>query len=163
MNIEFTKEWCLHMAGLESKVGADIGAGRPIQAAEASIPRETAEVYSMPSSNIAFGRFVQLMRRNKHLALEKLAEDARVDTKELIVIEEDPYHKPDPRTVFQLAKYFGVAVAQLMQIAGLSSSRDPRLSVEAVRFAARSESIADLNDVEREALEAFVAVLSESK
>ena len=48
-----------------------------------------------------------------------------------------------------------------MQLAGLSQPKDARLSEEAIRFAARSEPIEELNDVERAALEAFVSVLSE--
>ena len=113
--------------------------------------------------NIAFGRFVRLMRRNQHLTLEKLADDARVEITELVEIEEDSRHKPDPRTVFQLAKHFDVPMPKMMQLAGLSAPKDARLVQEAIRFAARSEPVEELNEVERAALEAFVLVLSERK
>jgi len=113
--------------------------------------------------SIAFGRFVRLMRRGKGLSLEKLAEDTDVEISELFEIEDDTRHKPELRTVYQLANYFKVPRSNLMQVAGLTLPKDNRLVQEAVRFAARSEPIAELTLEERAALEAFVAVLSEQK
>ena len=162
MKIEFTKEWCLHMARLESEFQADVEIGPVPQLVEQPMTYEKVVAY-LPDPNIAFGRFVQLMRRNRHLTLEKLAGDARVEISELVEIEEDAHHTSDPRTVFQLAKHFDVPTAKMMQLAGLSAPRDARLVQEAIRFAARSEAVEELNAVERAALEAFVLVLSERK
>lgn len=160
MKIEFTKEWCLRMAELEAQSTSDldIGAGPLVKQAA---PAAEGVAAQMPDPNFAFGRFVRLMRRHKQLSLEKLAEDARVEITELVEIEEDARHVPDPRTVYQLAQQFRVPTPKLMQLAGLSRPKDARLSEEAIRFAARSEPIEELNDVERAALEAFVSVLSE--
>ena len=103
------------------------------------------------------------MRRQRRLSLEKLAEDTDVEIAELVEIEDDARHKPTLRTVYQLATYFRVPQGKLQQIAGLTTPRDARLLDEAVRFAARSETVADLTPEESAALEAFVAVLSEQK
>ena len=163
MKIEFTKERCLRMARLESDASADMEIGAAPGAAEPTMVRaEEVSGYEL-DPNIAFGRFVRLMRRNQHLTLEKLADDARVEITELVEIEEDSRHKPDPRTVFQLAKHFDVPMPKMMQLAGLSAPKDARLVQEAIRFAARSEPVEELNEVERAALEAFVLVLSERK
>lgn len=162
MKIEFTKEWCLRMAHLESESEADMEIGPVPQLVEQPMTHEKAATY-LPDPNIAFGRFVRLMRRNRYLTLEKLADDARVEISELVEIEEDSHHTPDPRTVFQLAKHFDVPTTRMMQLAGLSAPRDARLVQEAIRFAARSEAVEELNAVERAALEAFVSVLSERK
>lgn len=160
MKIEFTKEWCLRMAALEAQSTSDldIGAG-PVT--KQAAPADEGAAAQAPDPNFAFGRFVRLMRRHRQLSLEKLAEDARVEITELVVIEEDARHVPDPRTVYQLAQQFRVPTPKLMQLAGLSQPKDARLSEEAIRFAARSEPIEELSDVERAALEAFVSVLSE--
>ena len=160
MKIEMTKEWCLRMAQIEAnaEIGAGLYALDPVFDGDA-MPME--EVNKEPS--IAFGRFVRLMRRDKGLTLEKLAEDTDVEVSELVEIEEDTRHKPEPRTVYQLANYFRVPRASLLQIAGLTAPKDDHLVQEAVRFAARSESVAVLTPEERGALEAFVAVLSEQK
>jgi HTH-type transcriptional regulator, competence development regulator len=160
MKIEFTKEWCLRMAELEAQSASDldIGAG-PLVKQAAAVSEGTAA--HAPDPNFAFGRFVRLMRRHKQLSLEKLAEDARVEITELVEIEEDARHTPDPRTVYQLAQQFSVPTPKLMQLAGLSQPKDARLVEEAIRFAARSEPIEELNEAERAALEAFVSVLSE--
>jgi transcriptional regulator with XRE-family HTH domain len=160
MKIEIPKEWSLKMAHLEGD--AEIGAGAhaidPIFDG-GSMHAETAH----DDASIAFGRFIRLMRRDRGLTVEKLAEDIDVEVSELVVLEEDARHKPEPRTVYQLANYFRVSRNNLLQVAGLTVPRDSHLAEQAVRFAARSESVAALTKEERAALEAFVAVLSEQK
>jgi hypothetical protein len=59
--------------------------------------------------------------------------------------------------------FFDLPRESLLQIAGLTKPKDERIYEEAVRFAARSETVAALTPEERAALEAFVAVLSEKK
>lgn len=160
MKIEITKEWCLRMAEIEAdaEIGVGLYALDPIFDGETMPTNDTNE-----ESSIAFGRFVRLMRRDRGLTLEKLAEDTDVEIAELIEIEDDTRHKPELRTVYQLANYFKVPRSNLLQVAGLTAPRDTRLIDEAVRFAARSESVAMLTPEERAALEVFVAVLSKEK
>ncbi|WP_316979521.1 helix-turn-helix domain-containing protein [Shumkonia mesophila] len=160
MKIEITKEWCLRMAQREAdaEIGAGLFALDPVFDGETSSVIETEE-----EPSIAFGRFVHLMRRQRGLTLEKLAEDTDVEIVELVEIEDDARHKPKLRTVYQLANYFRVPQTKLQQIAGLTVPRDSRLQEEAVRFAARSETVAALTPEENAALEAFIAVLSEQK
>jgi transcriptional regulator with XRE-family HTH domain len=159
MKIEITKDWCLRMAELEGD--AEIGAG--LFAIDPTFDGEATQVETPDETSVAFGRFVRLMRRSRGLTVEKLAEDADVEVVELVTIEENGKYKPELRTVYQLANYFGVQRANLMQVAGLTAPKDSHLVHEAVRFAARSESVAALTAEERNALEAFVAVLSEQK
>lgn len=160
MKVDMTKEWCLRMAQREadSEIGAGLIAVDPVFDGETPPVTEAVE-----ESNIAFGRFIHLMRRRRGLTLEKLAEDTDVEIAELVEIEDDSRHKPKLRTVYQLANYFHVPQAKLQQVAGLTAPRDSRLLEEAVRFAARSETVAALTPEESAALEAFVAVLSEQK
>jgi len=160
MKIEMTKEWCLRMAEIEAnaEIGAGLYALDPVFDSETMLANEINE-----EPSIAFSRFVRLMRRDRGLTLEKLAEDTNVEISELVEIEDDKRHKPELRTVYQLANYFKVPRSNLLQVAGLTTPRDSRLIHEAVRFAARSESVAVLTAEERAALEAFVAVLSEEK
>lgn len=156
MKIEITKEWCLRMAHLEGD--AEIGAG--LLAFDPILDRFTPAVDILDEPGIAFGRFVQLMRRNRGLTIEKLAEDSDVEIAELVEIEDDARHKPQGRTVYQLANYFKVPHNNLLQVAGLTAPRDSRILEEAVRFAARSEPVSKLSPEEQAALEAFVAVIS---
>lgn len=76
------------------------------------------------------------------------------------MIESDVHYIPEPRTVYRLAQTFSVSQQRLMQLAGLSAANDSGLSREAVKFAARSESIQKLSREENAALDAFIAVLS---
>lgn len=159
MRIDITKDWCMRMAELEAD--AEIGAGLlAIDPAIDGAPGGPAPVEEIP---VAFGRFVRLMRRNRRLSLEQLADIAAVDVVELVAIEDDTHHKPELRTVYQLAQFFDVPSAKLLQVAGLTAPRDANLVNEAVRFAARSDPMAELTHEERAALEAFVAILSAQK
>jgi transcriptional regulator with XRE-family HTH domain len=162
MKIVFTKEWCVRMAGLEAD--AEIGAG-----AFAIDPifdgASVTDAAQMPDEKTAyaFSRFIRLSRRNRGLSIEILAEQADVEIAELVTIEENGQYKPDLRTVYQLANFFGVQRSNLLQVAGLTVPKDTHLIDQAVRFAARSEPVAALTTEERAALEAFVSVLSEQK
>ena len=170
MKLDIKKEWCIRMAQVEGD--AEIGAGRlaidPVFDGEA-IPAVAGDGEGSNAWNeahevghgLAFGRFVRLMRRQRGLTLEKLADDADVEMAVLVELENDPHHKPELRTAYQLANYFEVPRSGLMQVAGLTAPKDARLFDEAVRFAARSEPTAELTPEESAALEAFVAVLSE--
>ena len=151
----------MRMARLEGD--AEIGAGR--LAIDPAFDGEPASVSASDAEgpSIAFGRFVSLMRRQRGLSLEKLADDAKVDMTDLVEIESDPHHEPELRTAHRLANYFNVPRSGLLQVAGLTAPKDARLLDEAVRFAARSEPTTALTPEEDAALEAFVAVLGEQK
>ena len=158
MKIDVTSEWSLRMARLEgdAEIGAGLIARDPVFEGEFGSVDQTVD-----EPSVAFGRFIRLMRRQRRLSLEKLAEDADVEVTELVEIEVDARHRPKARTVYQLANFFALPRDNLLQVAGLTAPKGNRLISEAVRFAARSEPVAELTEEERSALEAFVSVLSE--
>lgn len=159
MKLNYPKEWFEQRIEKDGKV--EIGAGVPV----APQPGESAaEPKIKPlDTRIAFGQFVALWRRNKGWDAERLAAAAGIHSEEVLQIEYDPHCEPEPDAVFKLAGVFGVPSRPLLELAGLVVNRTPHLREEAIRFAARSESIAALSDVERQAFEAFVATLSEVK
>ena len=67
----------------------------------------------------------------------------------------------EPRTVYQLASYFEVPSANLMALAGLTRPRRVGFAEQAMKFAARSACVDDLNDEERAIFEGLVKVLTE--
>jgi transcriptional regulator with XRE-family HTH domain len=159
MKINIPEAWCMRMAQLEAdaEIGAGVLAIDPVFDGEAALAKVPEE------AGFAFSRFVRLARRSRGLSVETLAERADVEVGELLTIEENSQHKPELRTVYQLANFFGVQRTNLLQVAGLTAPKDSYLIDEAVRFAARSESVAALTAEERAALDAFVSVLSEQK
>lgn len=157
MRIEVTKDWCIRMAELEAD--EEIGVG--LVAVDPVFDGESLGQSEEPA--VAFGRFVSLMRRNRGLSVERLADEADVDVVELLSIEEVAQYKPEVRTVYQLANFFALPRATLLQVAGLTLPKDSRIIEESVRFAARSEPVEALTTEERSALETFVSVLSEDK
>lgn len=114
---------------------------------------------SRPDSSFAFGKLIELMRRSKGWSVEKLASEADLDLADLVIIEDDHTALPEPRAVYQLAEVFQLPQSRLLQIAGLSKERDAALQRDTLRFAARSQSIAQLSEVEQRALDEFVTVL----
>ncbi len=153
MKLEYPKEWFERSAEIEGD--SEVGAGLP--PTYRTMAKEKTEVLD---TRIALGQFVELWRRNQGWDAEELAEKAGIGTEEVLEIERDPRCEPEPDAVYKLAHVFGVPSRKLMELAGLVHSRTPRLREEAIRFAARSESIAKLSDVEQQAFEAFVTALT---
>ena len=158
MKIEVTKDWCKIMALREGD--AEVGAG--FIAVDPIINGQTAPESGFDESRLALGRFVHLMRRQRKLSLEQLADDADVDVGELMSIEMDAHNLPDPRTIYQLANLFGVSQKKLMALSGLTKPKDISYVEEAVRYAARSETIEELSAEEHAALDGLILVLSEN-
>jgi len=159
MRIERTKGWWMARARREGD--AVIGAGMLAFDPLPDERPETVQLAAVEETRIAFGKFVNLMRRRRGFSMEELARAADLDASELLVIEDDVHYVPGPRTVYKLAETFAVSQRLLMQLAGLAAANDVGFRQEAVRFAARSESVQKLTPEESAALEAFVAVLSE--
>lgn len=159
MRLERSKDWWMARARREgdAAVGAGLLAFDPAPEERPS----SAQAAPVEETRIAFGRFVNLMRRRRGYTMERLAEVADLDASELLVIEDDVHYMPEPRTVFKLAQTFEVSQQRLMQLAGLAAANDAGFRKEAIRFAARSESVQKLTAEETLALEAFVAILSE--
>lgn len=159
MKLNYPKAWFEQRIEKEGKV--EIGAGVP--AAAQPVESAAEPKIKLLDTRIAFGQFVALWRRNKGWNAERLAAAAGIDAEEVLQIEYDPHSEPEPDAVFKLAGVFGVPARPLLELAGLVVNRTPHLREEAIRFAARSESIAALSDVERQAFDAFVMTLSEVK
>lgn len=104
------------------------------------------------------GAFVRMLRRREQLTIDELARNARVDASELRRIELDPAFEPNPRTIFQLERYFDLAERSLVVLSG-AVHVDDDVREEALRFAASSERISELTKEERKHLNQFVKFL----
>ncbi|MCL2716576.1 MAG: helix-turn-helix domain-containing protein [Alphaproteobacteria bacterium] len=160
MKIERSKEWWLERSRREGDavVGAGLLAFDPILDQRPVVAQTTVA----DETRAVFGKFVNLMRRNRGFSVEKLAQAADLDEGELLAIENDLLHVPEPRTVFKLAQTFKLPHGRLMELAGLAAANDAGFRQEAVRFAARSEAVQKLTPEESSALEAFITVLSKA-
>lgn len=156
-NNMFSNEW--YHRRLEAESDAPILAGLMLTMRE---PLEESPKQAIRSEelDLAFGKFVNLMRRQRRLSLEQLAEKVDIDIEELLEIEDCCKKKPSVRTVHNLASFFEIPNNSLLQMAQIVTQRSPNLMSEAIRFAARSESITELKKEERLALETFVSFLS---
>jgi transcriptional regulator with XRE-family HTH domain len=154
---ESLRDWSLRMARLE--LGQEIRAGS-FGFKDVPAPVQVGVLSEAGSeSKVVFARFVELMRRKRGLTAEQLADACGIDVADVINIEDEALTAIGPRTIYQLANWFGVSVSKLMQLAGLKQVEDPTLTQQGLRFAARSKSMASLTKEEREALDEFVAGL----
>ena len=153
MELKRNKEWWLAKADAEGD--AIIAAG--------TLARDPApELEASSISRLAFGRLVNLTRRRLALSVEDFADRAALDVSEVLSIEDDLNYIARPRTIYQLSQILDVPHERLLVLAGLAGANDTGLGEEAVRFAARSESVERLSNEEQAALEAFIAVLSQA-
>ncbi|HEY6242587.1 MAG TPA: helix-turn-helix transcriptional regulator [Pyrinomonadaceae bacterium] len=166
MKLNLSKEWLTKRA--EQEENAEVSAGvfnlqmlETDQAKHEHALAAQAAQAETENSRLAFGRLINLWRRKKKLRMDELAEKADIDMGELVAIEHDIHYTPEPRTVYQLAKMVGLSVESMLQLSGNSVVRDSMLGHEAVRFAARSESVEKLSKDEQRALEEFVKFLNE--
>lgn len=156
MKIDVTKDWCMTMAQLEA--GVEVGAG--LIAADPIFDGEVVLDDMRDESRLAFGHFVNLMRRGRGWSIEELADSADIEMGDILSIEEDAHYFPEARTVYQMASIFSVSQSRLMELSGLSKPKDVKFVEDAIRYAARSESIKALSDEEQAALDGFILVLS---
>lgn len=112
-------------------------------------------------TRIIFGNLVYLLRRQAELSVEEFALEEDIDVDEILSIERDPSHIPDPRTVHQIASRFKLPEDKLMGLAGVTELRSHRTLEQGMKFAARSESTEHLSRDQVQALEEFVRILCE--
>lgn len=159
MKFAISRQWCAEKGKVEAD--AEIGAG--LLGIDPLLSGDEGRVAVLDESRVAFGRFVHLNRRKLKLSYEALADKADIELTELMNIEQDAGYEPEPRTIYQLATIFKVDQKKLMELSGLARPKTTSYIEEAVLYAARSESLEDLNDKELAALEAMVSVLSEKQ
>lgn len=151
MKLNLPKEWFVRRADLEAN--HEVGAGSP-----PAMPSNVIPISSIVT-HFAFGRFVLLQRRKLRLSLEDLAARAETDVSELRAIEDDPFHEPEPSTVYGLATVFGLPPKQLLKRANLVESKSSRMPEEGLRFAASAKPAGPLSPDEQHALEVYVSTL----
>jgi len=158
MKFEIKKEWCLAAARREGDV--EVGAGS--LAFDPTPEIEDAAVQGLPTEamQLAFGKLVNFLRRQRSWSIEQLARQANVDAAELLLIEKEARHQTEPHTVFQLAQVFHLNFKGLQQLAGLAVVRNHQVVTEAIRFAAHSDSIEKLSPDQARSVEEFVAALN---
>jgi transcriptional regulator with XRE-family HTH domain len=108
------------------------------------------------------GRFVEFSRRAKGWTVEQLAHQSQVSLAEIVAIETNPDYRPSTATVSQIAQSLGYPTNGLLEIAELTTTRNERLTEAAVRFAAQSEPIAVLTNLEQAALDLFAKAMQDA-
>lgn len=102
---------------------------------------------------------LQGLRRAKGLAINELAQRIDVDPDELRALERGPHARPHPRTIYKLSRFYGVSNRRMLQLAGAVREIPEDVRDHASRFAAESESFAELSPEERRLLDDFVKFL----
>jgi transcriptional regulator with XRE-family HTH domain len=124
-----------------------------------SIEAETSSAIS----NLSFGTFLRLLRHQRKLEIDDLAQKAKIEAKEIVRIETEPEYRPRPRTVSQLALFFDIPVDKMSMLSGLKTEIPNELREESVRFAANAKQVAGLPKEEMKLIRDFVSILCKKK
>ena len=166
MEMHITPDWLRNKIETTSETEIDAGISVDwLENLDLFLPRELFAVADEEQTvrlKHAFGVLIRNLRLTKELTLESLAESATIDKDELRLIENDPHYETRPRTVFQLANFFGVKAQQMMKISGASQILDEVLEEETLKFAAKSDGVSSLNKDEQQILNEYVKFLNES-
>jgi transcriptional regulator with XRE-family HTH domain len=157
MKFDVPKEWFVRSAEIEGD--SEVGAGHSPFIAPLEEKLSTVELVT--EMRLAFGRFIELMRRRRGWTIQRLAERAEVDVGELLAIEKNPSHEAELSAVYGLANVLEVPAKLLIKMAGLAQDRSPDLLQAGLRFAASSEPTEPLSAEEEEALHTYLKVVLE--
>ena len=163
MKLLFSNEW------LRRKITGDRDVETEAGRSLTSPPIEEIESGKeaiMPARNvtqmrIALGTFVHQLRQREGLTLQELATRADVSENELRQVETNSSYTAGPRLIHKLSRYFGMPMNNLYQMSGRTYAVERRLYNEAMRWAAHSDDVTPLTNDQLEALNGFVAVLTQ--
>jgi len=112
MGFIFDREWLQKNADRDDNL--EIAAGSLSLDQIPPTARDPANRTEVP----AFGRLVNLSRRQRGWTIEGLASFACIDLAEAIRIEHDESYVPGPRTVYQLSNALGLPRERMLQLSG---------------------------------------------
>lgn len=165
MKMHVDREWSIRQLA-RSTGEEECAAGNPNHLIERvdRLPASSAAAATSAATAIfpgALGRLIFMLRRRDNLTHEALAARAQVMLEELVLIEQDAKYKPRPRTILQLSKVFGVPADRLAKLGGLKIEEDHSLAQATMKFAAHSTELTRLTKIERDALNEYLAYLTQ--
>lgn len=164
-----TSEWYRAMAKIEAD--HDISAGFPLLdleiLKEGNVSQDISnrpahqdeENYKIECRQAGYSRFMHMLRIDKRLSIEQLAEKLNVDHEQLFLIERKIGYKAPPRTLSLLATFYNLPLNGLLQLAGVVRDMDKKIEKDIVRFAAESDSFEKLSKEEKALLNNLVKVI----
>lgn len=114
-----------------------------------------------PVRAYVFRTCLHMLRRSRGLTLQQLAETTGVPRDELAAIEQVEGHRPSPRTVYKLSRFYRLSASKLAALAGGTGRTTQDFEEPVHRFAAQSESFSRLSKEEKRALKELVGALKE--
>jgi len=106
--------------------------------------------------------FVELSRREQKLSVEAFANKANLGVEEVLQLEDPAAPSPEPRVIFEVARYLNADTKKLMELAGHTVSVDNTLEQEVIRIAACVSGSKPLDKDEQNMLRELAKLLLES-
>jgi transcriptional regulator with XRE-family HTH domain len=108
-----------------------------------------------------FRELIRSLRRRQGLTIDQLARKLDIDRSDIISMEHSSIYRPSPLMLFKLSKFYGISQRKLAELAGVVTKINEHVKEQASRFAAQSESFANLTSEEKRTLDDFVRFLRE--
>lgn len=162
MKLKLSRQWFEKRIGNEGVTDVTAGSISPNAVEEIASERvdPSSQIPVEREMHLAFGALISLLRRDAKLSAEELAVEARVEISEILEIERDVTYSPRVRTVHELASFFRLPIRAFLKLSGVTHVHSSEFREEAIRFAAKSETMSSLTRNERRALSEFVKYLS---
>ncbi len=119
----------------------------------------TAEDAEVERLRNVFREVTRNLRKERGLTIDQLAGQLEMDREEVVAMEQNPGYRPPPATLYRLSQFYDIPVRRLAALAGAIREVPDAIKEEASRFAAQSESFANLTREERRLLDKFVNFL----
>lgn len=107
----------------------------------------------------AFHQCMQMLRRAHKLTVDELAKQAGIDRNEIVAMERNSGYRVTPLTLQKLSHFYDIPERRMAVLAGAIKDDSSGVLEHASKFAAQSESFADLTDSEKQVLDEFVSCL----
>lgn len=108
-----------------------------------------------------FREVMRNLRRSRGLTVEELSKKLDIDRSDIIALEQNGNYRPSPLILFKLSKFYGVSQRKIAELSGVITKINDEMRGHASRFAAQSDSFANLTSEERRTLDDFVRFLKQ--
>ncbi len=119
----------------------------------------TAEDEEVGTVRYVFRMVMQDLRRRNGLSIDELTRKLDLDRNEVVAMERNYGYRPSPLTLHKLSEFYAIPERQLAVLAGAIKDLPGEFQEQVSRFAAQSESFANLTKEEKRVLDEFVGFL----
>lgn len=159
MKLNLKREWFENRIAAEDDADVTAGTYNDNRSDATALHRRAGHTEEEFAESLAFSALIRLLRKERGLSVQQLAEYANISVAEVISIEQDRAYRPKHQTISQLSEFFGIAPGAMMKLSNISQVQDETFVSETICFAANAADILNLGEQERQILHKYIRFL----